>query len=68
VNTLQEFDLNDLWIRLRGDFVLDTGDPARAIDAEFVRHEFDTGDRPRGSTVGVQGGIFESWFTPRRGD
>jgi hypothetical protein len=67
VNTLLEFDLSDLWVRLRGDFVLDTGDPPRAIDAEFVRHEFDTGDRPSGSDVGVQGGIFESWFEPRRG-
>jgi len=66
VNTLLEFDLSDLWVRLRGDFVLDTGEPPRAIDAEFVRHEFDTGDRPRGSDVGVQGGIFESWFEPRR--
>jgi DNA-binding beta-propeller fold protein YncE len=66
VNTLVEFDIADLWVRLRGDFVLDTGDPPRAIDAEFVRHEFDTGDRPAGSKFGVQGGIFESWFEPRR--
>jgi hypothetical protein len=66
VNTLVEFEISDLWVRLRGDFVLDTGDPPRAIDAEFVRHEFDTGDRPAGSKVGVQGGIFESWFEPRR--
>ncbi len=66
VNTLREFELEDLWVRLRGDFVLDTGDPPRAIDSEFVRHEFDTGDRPRGSDFGVQGGIFESWFEPRR--
>ena len=65
-NTLQEFDLTDLWVRLRGDFVLTTEDKPRAIDAEFVRHEFDTGDRPRGSDVGIQGGIFESWFEPRR--
>jgi hypothetical protein len=66
VNTLLEFEISDLWVRLRGDFVLDTEDPQRAIDAEFVRHEFDTGDRPAGSKVGVQGGIFESWFEPRR--
>jgi hypothetical protein len=65
-NVLLERDISDLWVRLRGDFVLDTGNPARAIDAEFVRHDFDTGDRPRGSALGVQGGIFESWFEPRR--
>ncbi len=68
VNTLREIELSDLWVRLRGDFVLDTGDPPRAIDAEFARHEFDTGDRPSGSDVGVQGGIFESWFQPKRKD
>jgi hypothetical protein len=65
-NTLVEFDVPDLWVRLRGDFVLDTGDPPRAIDAEFARHEFDTGDRPSGSKLGIQGGIFESWFRPTR--
>ena len=49
------------WIKLRGDFVIDTKD--RAIDAEFVRAQFPTGDRPAGSAFGVQGGLFESWFT-----
>jgi hypothetical protein len=67
-NTLLNLDPDsDLWVRLRGDFVLDTDDPPRAIDAEFVRHEFDTGDRPAGSEFGVQGGIFESWFRPVEG-
>jgi hypothetical protein len=51
-------------IRLRGDFVLDTNDPPRAIDAEYVRAELPTGDRPSGSDVGIQGGLFESWFQP----
>ena len=62
--TGNEREINELWIRLRGDFVLDHKDPsqARAIDAEFVRGELPTGDRPRGSNFGIQGGTFESWF------
>jgi len=51
----------ELWICLRGDFVVD--EKNRAVDAEFVRGELPTGDRPSGSKVGVQGGLFESWFT-----
>jgi hypothetical protein len=60
-NRLQDLiQLGGLWIRLQGDFVVDkTG---RAIDAEFVRGELPTGDRPAGANVGVQGGLFESWF------
>jgi DNA-binding beta-propeller fold protein YncE len=56
--------INEIWVRLHGDFVLDNKDPkqARAIDAEFVRAELPTGDRRRGSQVGIQGGVFESWF------
>ena len=50
-----------LWICLRGDFVVDKKN--RAVDAEFVRGELPTGDRPSGSSFGVQGGLFESWFT-----
>lgn len=50
-------------IELHGDFVLDTGNPARAIDAEFVRGALPTGDRPIDSELGIQGGLFESWFT-----
>lgn len=56
----------DTLIELHGDFVLDTEDKPRAIDAEFVRAEFLTGDRPAGSDFGVQGGLFESWFTLSR--
>ena len=48
--------------RLRGDFVID--ETGRAVDAEFVRAELPTGDRPAGSEYGIQGGLFESWFTP----
>lgn len=53
---------SDLWVRLRGDFVLDQS--GRAVDAEFTRAQFPTGDRPAGSDYGIQGGLFESWFTP----
>jgi hypothetical protein len=42
--------------------------PPRAIDAEFVRAELPTGDRPKGSPFGIQGGLFESWFWVRRQD
>lgn len=52
----------ELWVRLRGEFVLDKSGE-RAIDAEFVRTDLPTGDRPKGSEFGVQGGLFESWFT-----
>ena len=64
----------DLWIKLRGDFVLDAGTPARAIDAEFLRADLDatgtnpgTGDHPIDSPYGVQGGLFESWFVATKG-
>ena len=67
VNAMREFEMSDIWVRLRGDFVLDTADPPRAIDAEFVRRQFDTGDHPAASALGIQGGTFESWFEPRRG-
>ena len=66
LQALFEFQVADMWVKLRGDFVLDTNDPARAIDAEFVRHEFDTGDHPATSKLGIQGGLFESWFMPVR--
>ena len=52
----------DIWARLRGDFLLDTGNPPRAISAEFVRAQFDTGQRPPGSGLCLEGGTFESWL------
>ena len=64
--TLFQGVVSDLWIKFRGDFVLDRSGK-RAIDAEFVRAEFPTGDRPQGSAFGVQGGTFESWFDLKRG-
>jgi competence ComEA-like helix-hairpin-helix protein len=47
-------------VHLRGDFVMDV--EGRAIDAEFVRAELPTGDRPKGVEFGIQGGHFESWL------
>ena len=55
----------DLFVKMRGDFVLD--EMKHAIDAEFTRAELPTGDRPSGSSVGIQGGTFESWFTLKQG-
>jgi hypothetical protein len=54
-------DAERLFVRLRGDWVVDNEKPPRAIDAEFVRASLPTGDR-------IQGGTFESWFTVRRGN
>lgn len=53
---------NKLVIVLRGDLIRDES-KRRAIDAEFVRGELPTGDRPHGTSVGIQGGRFESWVT-----
>jgi DNA-binding beta-propeller fold protein YncE len=49
-------------IRFLGDFVIDS--TQRAVCAEFVRAQFPTGEIPAGSDYGLQGGTFESWFTP----
>jgi hypothetical protein len=55
---------DDLWVKVRGDFVIDKN--GKAVDAEFARAQFPTGDRPAGSKYGSQGGTFESWFRPIR--
>jgi DNA-binding beta-propeller fold protein YncE len=60
---IMEANKVEFWVCLRGDFVLEATEKRRAIDAEFVRAELPTGDRPEGSKFGVQGGLFESWFT-----
>jgi hypothetical protein len=59
------------WIRLRCDFVIDRN--KRAVDGEFVRAAFYTGDGPALSPpanpkdkLGLQGGLFESWYSLRR--
>jgi hypothetical protein len=57
----------DMWVRLRGDFVLDAD--GNAVDAEFVRAELPTGDYrkkpfpPPADPMCIQGSVFESWFT-----
>jgi len=58
-------DVNDVTVQLYGDFIIDAND--HAIDAEFVRAGLPTGDRPKGETHGIQGGLFKSWFTIQRG-
>jgi DNA-binding beta-propeller fold protein YncE len=69
VFNLEQFDAlrnveSPLWVRLRGDFVLDTAAPIQhAISAEFVRRQLPTGYRPQGSTECLEGGTFESWLT-----
>jgi hypothetical protein len=55
----------DVLIRLRGDFLLDT--KGRAVSAEFVRADFDTGERPKGSGLCLEGGTFESWLLIKGG-
>lgn len=57
---LESLPGSQLDVLVRGDFVLD--EEGRAIDAEHVRGQLPTGDRPRGAAAGVQGGRFESWF------
>jgi hypothetical protein len=48
------------WVQLRGDFFID--EKERAADVEHARAELPTGDRPKASAFGIQGGLFESWF------
>lgn len=53
---------SEVWVRLRGDFVVDMRSPPRALDAAFLRADLSTGERPRGTRLGLEGGLFESWF------
>jgi hypothetical protein len=61
INDLSLFD--QFWVRLRCDFVLDQ--QQRAVDGEFLRAHLPSGDRPIDSVLGIQGGLFESWFSFR---
>jgi uncharacterized protein DUF6519 len=61
VNQGAMFD--QFWVRLRCDFVLD--ERGRAVDGEFLRARLPSGDRPADSPLGIQGGLFESWFAFR---
>jgi DNA-binding beta-propeller fold protein YncE len=47
-------------VRLRGDFVFDGA--GKAVSSEFVRAQLPTGEQPAGSNLGLEGGVFESWF------
>lgn len=47
-------------VRLRGDFILDSA--GKAIDARFPRAVLPSGGGPQNSLLGIQGGVFESWF------
>ena len=58
---LREVGPSAVQVEIRGTHLVDTN--GRAVDAEFVRGELPTGDRPAGSDAGVQGGTFESWFS-----
>jgi hypothetical protein len=58
----------DAWIVLRCDFVIDVN--KKAVDGEFPRAAFYSGDGPAlapptnpKTKLGLQGGLFESWFT-----
>lgn len=65
-----ENNVEKVEIEIDGNLVLEgERDPreARAIDAEFVRAQLPTGDRPRDSDRGIQGGVFRSWVNLRRG-
>ncbi len=48
-------------IYFHGDFVLDGA--GRAICSNFVRAQLPTGEIPAGGNLGIEGGVFESWFT-----
>lgn len=61
----------ELWVVLRCDFVIDEN--KRAVDGEHARAQLRSGDRPSptdpdgGHELGIQGGLFESWFTVHQG-
>jgi hypothetical protein len=64
-NILGELRDARVYVEIHGDHVLDDGsrgDAPRAIDAEFLRGELPTGDRPANARSGLQGGRFNSWF------
>jgi len=54
-------DLSIVKVRFLGDFVVDQS--KRAVCSEFVRAQLPTGEIPAGGTFGLEGGVFESWFT-----
>jgi hypothetical protein len=63
---------SDVWVRLFCDFVIDVN--GKAVDGPFLRAQLPTGDHmgkatapPSPNPLGLQGGIFESWFPSNQG-
>jgi hypothetical protein len=56
----------ELWVRLRGDFVIDSN--GNAVAGSFLRAQLPSGDHrlggmpPPNDPLSLQGGLFESWF------
>jgi YVTN family beta-propeller protein len=50
----------DVRVYFRGDYVIDKN--KKAVCCEFVRAEFPTGEIPPGPDMGLEGGMFFSWF------
>lgn len=50
----------DVRVYFRGDYVLDVNE--KAICCEFVRAQLPTGEIPPGPDLGLEGGVFYSWF------
>ena len=59
-------EISQFFVQLDCSFVVDK--KGCAVDGEFTRASFDTGDRPVGSDFGIQGGLFRSWFGIRKDD
>lgn len=63
---MEQVPPTNLYVIIRGDLVVDR--QGHALDGEHLRAALPTGDRPRNSPLGTQGGRFESWvrFVGRR--
>jgi hypothetical protein len=57
-------EFNNVKVVFLGDFVKDPS--GKAVSSEFVRTELPSGEIPSGSDIGLEGGIFISWFTARQ--
>lgn len=62
---------SDIWVKLHCDFVIDA--KGKAVDGPFLRMQLPTGDHmgtasapPNPNPLGLQGGVFESWFEIRQ--
>lgn len=62
INIIARLGPKEVWAKLLGDFVI-SEKQKKAIDAKFIQALLPTGlQRPAGVRIGIQGGIFESWF------